>query len=400
LCIGLGCALAASGCGSEFTAASGDAGTPEDSSSADSAGGFDSSPPRDSGASVDGIVPSDGPLGIGDSSVVDGPVVGEASGVDGPVTTCAACSATQYCNEASGLCTDCADLSRLEFVAPVLVPAVSNGPGNDQLFPRIGVTGAGWEMVYVFTDPVSTNTELAATTNWGTTQGTSLPVSINNSLQSGPLLLPPGSTLFGATAGPGSALLLYDNPSSGKRSIWSASAGTSGGTIAELQGEVNSGVSDSHIAVALKALGGARVWWTSTRSVGPSSVSGLFTFPIAGGGNAVYVPLDLDNGCHCQDADVEPWVTPDGAHLFFSCAGRDPTTGCTTTLDAGHKHLYRTMLDPSTGLQLTGSTVRLTVVDQDGVDDRTPSFSPDMCGLYFSSARRAQNFDILLARRR
>jgi hypothetical protein len=380
LCVALVCSLVGLGCGgSEFTSAPG--------GGAD--GGIDSNVPADASGGPDRITPRDGPIGF-----ETGPGEGSAG--------CGTCTDTQYCNPVTGRCTDCSDLSRLEFGPPDIILPVSNGPGNDQIFPRVGVTANQVEaMVYEYTDTVSTNTELASTTAWTTTQGTELPTSINNSLQSGPLLLPPGTSLFGATADPGSALLLYDNPASGKSQIWSASAGTSGGTIALLQGNINvTGSENSHVAVALGAPNGGRVWWVTSRSIGPALIQGLVTMPLNNASAPVVnVPLDGDNGCHCTDLDVEPWVTPDGSVLFFSCVENDPASGCNTTLDNGHKHLYRTSLDPSTGLQVPGTTAAISAANLLGHDDRTPSLSPNMCSLYFSSARRTTNFDILVSRR-
>jgi hypothetical protein len=93
------------------------------------------------------------------------------------------------------------------------------------------------------------------------------------------------------------------------------------------------------------------------------------------------------------DADLTPWVTDDGKLLVLS----------TTRVDAGcalanqGKDLYTALLQPATG-QPTTSAVPMNDVNS-GMDDVDPSFSADLCDLYFSSNRDGK-FGLYKAHRR
>jgi Tol biopolymer transport system component len=83
------------------------------------------------------------------------------------------------------------------------------------------------------------------------------------------------------------------------------------------------------------------------------------------------------------DVDLAPWVTPDGKTLLFSHTRVD--ANC-QAVNQG-KDLYTTLLQPATG-QPPAMTAALPMNDvNSAADDVQPSFSGDLCDLYFASNR-------------
>jgi hypothetical protein len=92
--------------------------------------------------------------------------------------------------------------------------------------------------------------------------------------------------------------------------------------------------------------------------------------------------------------DLTPWVTPDGKTLLVSHTGVDATCA-----PAGRgKDLYTAPLQPATG-QPTLPAALLNDVNSTA-DDVDPSFSADMCDLYFASNRDGGAFALYRAHRR
>src|SRR5262249_41336469 len=155
------CALVASAAcgGSEFTSTGGNGGTGGGGADGGGGGVDSGGGTGDSGGSGDGGVTNDG--GSADAT-----------------STCPQCKDTEDCNTQRQTCTPCTDLNRLVFGSPKKL-AVSDGPGQNQAFPRVHLDGLVPRMVYQF-ESAANGTDLATSTEWVTTAGTPL-AQINSS---------------------------------------------------------------------------------------------------------------------------------------------------------------------------------------------------------------------------
>ena len=151
----------------------------------------------------------------------------------------------------------------------------------------------------------------------------------------------------------------------------------------------NSDLGDYSIAVAMHPVDGAavRAFWMSNRtSTGP----GLLTAAVTEDGAAETVALSISKGvkdapCPINDAgadpDLTPWVTSDGQLLLLSTTRVE--ADCTPSNQK--KDIHTVLVSPETGQPLAAAT---PLSDVNGPADETdPSFSADLCDLYFASNR-------------
>jgi Tol biopolymer transport system component len=130
----------------------------------------------------------------------------------------------------------------------------------------------------------------------------------------------------------------------------------------------------------------------------------LFTAPLQDGATAEVVDIRVakaDAPCVVTDQDAAPWVSRDGKTLLFSHTRMD--NNCAVV--AGQKRdLYTTLLQPATGQppkDASNEVIPATPMNDvnSSADDVEPSFSADMCDLYFASNRDG-NFAVYRAHRR
>lgn len=308
------------------------------------------------------------------------------------------CPAGSYCRGGSMDCFMCSDLSRLYFETPTrLAPVSDNGQGSR--FPRIGATST--DLLYQFA-----GVGLRYTTDSSTSAGTSVATTLPD--DRAPLLLREDVGAFPVT-GLSSFNFLFDRVEGGTRRLifgrWNNGLQAAQAAPAPFN-ESEGG--DYSIAVALHPTpgGAARAFWMSDEDP-DNPAPKLVTAPLLG--NAAkedvalrigtsscqplpYTPAD-EQGQGGIDADMTPWVTNDGKLLVFS----------TTRLDAGcqpvaqKKDIYTTLLQASSGQPPMPA---LPMNDVNGPqDDVDPSFSADLCDLYFASNREG-SFAVYRAHRR
>ena len=309
----------------------------------------------------------------GDASNAGAPDPGGSGGSGGVVSSGCDCPAGDYCRDGSSDCFDCAELNRLRFTPPERLTTLSdNGQGSQ--FPRIGKTTT--DLVYVFS-----GTGVRYTTDSSTSAGSSVKGTMP--LDSGPLLLsqnvigmgPQGATDFN---------FVYDRVvESMRRALYGGAWNNGLQTSGQLPAPYNSGTSDYSMAVALhpSANGAPRAYWMTLRVPGKATLVTALLEP-----NDMGAPVALAVGaptCPSQDPDLAPWVTPDGKTLLFDHTRVDAT--CQATGQG--KDLYTTLLQPATG-QPPAGTAALPMNDVNSAsDDVQPSFSADLCDLYFASNR-------------
>jgi hypothetical protein len=333
----------------------------------------------------------------GDTTSGGAPDMGGSDGGGGVAAAGCDCPAGQYCRDGSTDCFDCAKLNRLFFAAPERLATLSdNGAGSR--FPRVGVTGT--DLFYDFA-----GVGMRYTTDASTSAGSIVKGSIQQ--DSGPLLL--RADVSGAL---GLATLMsfnfvYDRMVEvGRRELYVGEwKGGSLAAVEALPAPFNGGKSDFSIAVAPHATDNiARGFWMTGRdamsaTLGPSLVTALFAANSAG----APVVLNVGQmGCPPQDftvkadavyADLTPWVTDDGKTLLISTTRVD--ANCAS---AGQgKDIYAAVLQPSSG-QPTEAAAPMNDVNSP-MDDVDPSFSSDLCDLYFSSNRDGK-FALYRAHRR
>ncbi len=296
--------------------------------------------------------------------------VGGGGGSGGLVSAGCDCPEGHYCRDGTPDCFDCAEFNRLHFTTPERMSTLSdNGQGSH--FPRVGSTTT--DLLYHFD-----GTGLRYTADASTSAGSSVMATVAS--DSGPLLLSgdvtgvPSMTLMGFN-------FLFDRTQNGLRSIqvgrWM------NGLLKSEKAPVpwNGDKSDYSVAVALKptADGIARAFWMTTRTVMKGELVTALLVP-----NAPVMPVKLQigqTGCVASDADVAPWVTSDGKTLLTSHTRMD--ANCTP--NGQLKDIYTAVLPPATGVP-TAPAVPMNDVNS-AMNDSEPSFSADMCDLYFASDR-------------
>ncbi|MES1187816.1 MAG: hypothetical protein ABUL60_28620 [Myxococcales bacterium] len=101
--------------------------------------------------------------------------------------------------------------------------------------------------------------------------------------------------------------------------------------------------------------------------------------------DAPVTPVQLfigkDPECAASDPELAPWVTSDGKTLLLSHTRIDAS--CKSTGQG--KDIYAALLQAATG-QPTAAALPMNDVNSP-MNDVEPSFSGDMCDLYFASDR-------------
>jgi len=166
------------------------------------------------------------------------------------------------------------------------------------------------------------------------------------------------------------------------------------------QAPFNSGLGDYSVAVALHATpdGLARAFWMTKRDMLGAKLVTAVSSPDSKAvsvnlfvGKPTCPPLSPDG----QDADLTPWVTSDGRTLVFSTLRLNDAC-----LPAGQqKDIYTTLLQPNNGQPPEGTAAAPMNDVNSAADDVDPSFSADMCDLYFSS-NRDEKYAVYRAHRR
>jgi hypothetical protein len=283
----------------------------------------------------------------------------------------------------------------LRFATPERLATLSdNGQGSN--FPRVGSTTT--DLVYVFN-----GMGLRYTTDSSTSAGNSVKGTAPE--DKGPLLLSENVSGF-PTLGIMSFNFVFDRmPPMLPRKLYVSSWSEGVQGAAELSPPFNLGNGDYSMAVALHpgASTTPRAFWMSTRDSGTPQ---LYTAPLQEGATAELVNLRLakdtpGNPCVTSDADLAPWVTRDGKTLLFSHTRVDANCAVVT---AQKRDLYTTLLQPTTGQPPSDAAaviVPATPINDvnSSADDVEPSFSADMCDLYFASNRDG-NFAVYRAHRR
>ncbi len=308
-----------------------------------------------------------------------------SGGSGGSTTASCNCKAGEYCREGSTDCFACTELSRLRFSTPERLSTLSDS-AQDARFPRIGRTAT--DLLYFF-EGVGIRYTTDASTSAGGAIRTTVPED------AGPLLLAAGLT-SGQVAG---VNFLFDRREEQRRIYFGR--WTSVLELAELAPAPFNGEGNDHsIAMATAPGGGATprgFWMTDRGLLGQALVTAL-----ASDASPTPVALQLGSpacalgptGVALADEELSPWVTPDGKTLLVSHTGLDES--CAVG-DRG-KDLYTAPLQPDTG-QPTLPAVLVNDVNSDR-DDVDPSFSADMCDLYFASNRDGGSFALYRARRR
>ena len=350
--------------GAEFTGG-GAAGKSNTAGSA--SGGTDSG--GDAGETSSGGTPDPG-----GSSGSGGSVSGGSGGSGGSAPGGCDCGPGEYCRDGTADCRPCAELNRLNFSTPQRLATVSdNGQGSH--FPRVGSTAT--DLLYRFE-----GTGLRYTADASTSAGNTVQTSL--ATDSGPLLL-----ASGVSGLPSMDLLtfnfVFDRLDGEKRSLFAAQ--WNGGaleTTERVPAPYNGTGNDYSLAIATNptADGVARAFWMTDRGAATMQPAALITARI--GANEPAAPVKLGIGqvdCLASDADLAPWVTSNGKTLLVSHARLDAS--CKAT--AQGKDIYVALLQPATGLP-TAAALPMSDVNSP-MNDVEPSFSADMCDLYFASDR-------------
>jgi hypothetical protein len=326
---------------------------------------------------------------------------GGASGKGGGGSDGCDCSPGEYCLEGSPDCWKCNDLSRVFFEEPVRLATVSDG-GAGSRFPRVGSSTT--DLIYRLD-----GAGLRYTTDASTSAGSAVPGTIpgDSALQ---LLPAPIPAL--AVDGSVSPDVFFDRAVMGVPTLYLGSWKDGLGSAKLAPPPFNSGAGDFSIVLAPNAAPArGRAFWMTARD---SPVAGarrprLVTAPLEVGASVADVeltlsvgqqpdcaPLDVSQlpmGSPPIDADLGPWVSSDGSLLVFSTTRLGP--GCTASNQK--KDIYTVLLQPSSGQPLAAA---LPLKDVNGPeDDVDPSFSADLCDLYFASNRDG-SFAVYRARRR
>jgi hypothetical protein len=287
------------------------------------------------------------------------------------------CRAGQYCR--SGTCRDCADLSSVQIGT---AEAVLDHPSSGLRFPRVGGTPAS----LFFTLLAPSRSELWYVEDPAATASSTLGGAQTPS-RSGLVYVEGGG--FGFSA-------LFDQLEGGQRSVMTAVwDGTALSNIVPAAAPFGApGADDYSVAYAVET---SRAYFMSTREGSPALFTGLL-----GSTSAALVSLQVPaqgggDTCARSGEDATPWVSKDGALLVF----RSPPMGeqC-QPVDGSATDLYVAALQPTTGMPLTPAVALTSVnVSVGGSTETDPSFSPDLCVLYFASdGGSAGGFDFRLFR--
>jgi len=356
--------LGLSGCGGKGFAAS------NESAGTNSSGGTDMA-----GASAGGNASGAGGGSDSAGEATSGGTVtaAGAGGGGGTATVKCECPAGHYCRDGTADCFDCAQFNRLHFTTPERMSTLSDN-GQGAHFPRVGRTGT--DLFYHFDGAGLRYTADASTSAGGSVTGTV-------ASDSGPLWL--ASDVMGA----GSTLMgfnfLLDRIQAPQRSIYVGQWTNGALNIEKAPLPLNADKDDYSVAIALKptADGIARAFWMTNRDA-PNAV--LVTALLVANAPVAPVPLRIGQAtCPASDTDVTPWVTNDGKTLLFSHTRLDAS--CAPNGEA--KDIYAGVLRPATGLPTEDPAAPMNDVNS-AMNDTEPSFSADLCDLYFASDREGK----------
>lgn len=316
-------------------------------------------------------------------------------GMGGSVSKVCNCESGSYCRDASTDCWPCSSLSRMKFTTPERIATLSDS-GQGARFPRIGSTST--DLLYRV-DGMG----LRYTSDASTSPG--MNVAATAASDSAPLLL--DADITGLAATPGGVNVVFDRPLpspepgaetevEGPRALYFASwKGSNTGLEGALKAPAlfNSDLGDFSIAVAMHPAAGAppRAFWMSNRaSTSMPATPALLTAAVIEDGAAETMALTISkgvegSGCSLDDTgadpDLTPWVTADGQLLLFSTTRLDPDCARANQ----KKDIHTVLLNPETGQPLAAAA---PLSDVNGAaDDTDPSFSADLCDLYFASNR-------------
>lgn len=308
-----------------------------------------------------------------DSAGDSGAGAPDAGGMGGAGTDGCECEAGQYCRAGTYDCFDCAELNRLHFGTPERLATVSdNGPGSR--FPRVGASNT--DLLYRFEGTGVRYTTDASTSPGGNVRGTV-------ETDSGPLLLSTDVVSVGImTTG---FNFLFDRAEEGDRSLYVGQWSAGLLSFERAPAPYNELKNDYSIAVALNATtdGVARAFWMTDRD-SPTSLGTPRLVTALAVPESPVTPVDLALGqadCAASDEDLAPWVTNDGKTLLVSHTRLD--SSCKP--NGQGKDIYTALLQPTTG-EATAAALPMSDVNSPK-DDVEPSFSADMCDLYFASNR-------------
>jgi hypothetical protein len=329
-----------------------------------------------------------GASGGSESSLAGGGGAGNLGGMGGSagmVSSSCDCGSGTYCRDGSLDCWPCSDLVRVQFKSPERVATLSDN-GHGSRFPRRGATGI--DLLYRFQ-----GVGLRYTADSSTSPGSN--VMSTDPTDSGPLLLDASVRELATTLK--SFNFVFDRtPSDAKRAIyfaqWSAGLKQSEPAPAPFNGDAG----DYSMAVARHPQGSEtpRAFWMSDRgSVAAIPIPTLLTALLVADAASEPVALSVertDTICPPKDdpeagvdPDLTPWVTADGKHLLLSTTKQD--ANCEVEKEG--KDLYMLELDPALGQPSPGVAATPIKDVNSSFDDTDPSFSADMCDLYFASNR-------------
>jgi hypothetical protein len=316
---------------------------------------------------------SGGSDSAGDSGA-GAPDTGGSAGSGGTVAGVCDCAAGHYCRDGSLDCFDCAELNRLHFATPERLATVSDS-SQESHFPRVGATST--DLLYGFQGAGLRYTTDASTSPGSNVKGTT-------AMDSGPLLLAAQVPNVGSMTMMGFNFL-FDRIENGQRSIYVGQWSNGLTSSARAPTPYNETKNDYSIAVALKATadGIPRAFWMTDRDTpGMMGTPRLVTAQAVA--EALTTPVGLALGqqtCSASDPDLAPWVTTDGKTLLVSHTRVD--ANCKATGQG--KDIYTALLQPASGLP-TAPALPMNDVNSP-MNDEEPSFSTDLCDLYFASDR-------------
>jgi hypothetical protein len=306
----------------------------------------------------------------GDGASAGASDVGGSGGSGGTAPATCSCKSGEYCRDGSLDCFPCSKLNRLQFTTPERISTLSDGDGAR--FPRVGLGTT--DLVYL-----ATSAGVRYTSDASTSAGMAVGGSTKD--DSGPLLL---ATAVAPPDAMASFNFGFDRVGEGHRSIWLGTWKDGMLTAQKAPSPFNADRDDYSLAVASAPTGlSPRLFWMTTRNAEMgSSPASLVTALAAADTVLTTVALKIGQlDCGASDADLTPWVTSDGTTLLASHTRLDAS--CKPTGQG--KDLYTALLQPATG-QPTAAALPMNDVNSP-MNDVDPSFSADLCDLYFASDR-------------
>ncbi len=311
-----------------------------------------------------------------------------------------ACEDGAYCNEDTGACEACGDMTRFEFGEPALLQTGMNFA--ERSFPRVQTFGDTQRMhLRVRAGMAGIGYDLAQTEGPGFPGGQLEECCINKpSDDSGPLPLPQS---VGAAQlsfipnisnpqnnSPGTWFILFDSkrpfsgfglslPEGPRRIFVASRTGQASDFYYEPIQKLNTGANDYSVAFA-HAASPPRLFWMSERANGPmpSAPPELYTLTTTQDPAAptkVNVPMV---GCEGPlNDDLAPWVFPDGSHLLFNARCSE---------GEGLSLYHAALASTGTAFQAPAQKIKLKTSSTADVSQlRTPSLSPDRCELFLEA---------------